>query len=794
MKLTTQQFQQDFSEMFRFLYPVPIEKGTPSQWFEALGKLIGSYNNENWQATNEKYANQKQVYYFSMEFLPGRFLTNHLYNMGIMDTVQAGLKDLEIPFEDIVNSEPEPGLGNGGLGRLAACFMDSGASLGVPLHGNGLRYEFGLFKQKFINNYQIEMPDNWLEQDSPWDYRNEQEAVTVRFGGHVWLNQMDGNYEAVYENTTDILAVPYDMQMIGSDNDIVNTLRLWQAEVAPENEENFPSIEDRNEVHQLTGSLYPDDSTEEGRILRVRQEYFLVSAGVQSIINHFVARGLPIESLADYYGFHINDTHPAMVVPELMRILMDDFDLEWDKAQKITVSACSYTNHTVLYEALEKWPVDMIRRLLPRIYQIIEEMHNRSYQRVSREFSPELAEKTAILKDGEFHMASIAVFGSHSVNGVASLHTQILKEDVLNHFYQIFPDRFINQTNGVTHRRWVHAANPDLTKLISDRIGDSWKKTPNDLVKLKAFADDEETLKALAEVKKIDKEALSKYIEEETGIKVSTDALFDTLIKRLHAYKRQDMQLLHMIARYLEIKDNPSVDMQPRVFIFGAKAAPSYTYAKQLIKVINEFADLVNNDPDVGDKMKIIFLENYRVSVAEKIIPATDLSEHISLAGKEASGTGNMKFMSNGALLMGTRDGANVEIIEQVGEEHAFIFGMDVDEVKKVQAENSYHSVQFYENNPFIKRILDTLIDGTIPNIKSEGQGVYNALVNYGDEYFAMLDLESFIEAQKRADALYANKKEWYKKALLNIATSGPFSSDYTVGRYVDQIWGLKRN
>ncbi len=794
MNLTKKEFQNDFKLLFERLYPISYEEGSPRKWFHTLGKLVTSYKADDWKATKKRYEKekQKQIYYFSMEFLPGRFLKSNLFNMGILDLVSEGLEELGISLSDIADAEPEPGLGNGGLGRLAAAFMDSGASIDIPLHGNGLRYDYGLFKQCFIDNYQVEVEDAWLENGTPWDYRNEKEAVEVAYGGHVWLKENNGRFNPIYENTYNVLAVPYDMQMIGADNKTVNTLRLWKAEVPSRSTHKFNTNQDKADIKEITENLYPDDSTDEGRLLRLKQEYFLVSSGVQSIVNSYLKRNLPIEDFADYVGIHINDTHPAMAIPELIRILLDDLDLEWDEAFKITVNTFSYTNHTVLYEALEKWPVMMLKSLLPRIYEIIEEINDRHTQLIVLKYGEEAASRTAIIQSGEIHMANLSVIGSHNVNGVAALHTEILKNDLLADFYHLYPDRFINQTNGVTQRRWLSVSNPDLAQMITERIGEGWEKELNQLEKLKTFSDDKETLQTLAEVKRKDKEELAAFIKEETGIDVSPDALFDSLIKRLHAYKRQDMQLLHIIDRYLYIKENPEAEVQPRVFIFGAKAAPAYTYAKKVIKVINEVADLINNDKDIGDKMKVIFLENYSVSIAEKIIPATDLSEQISLAGKEASGTGNMKFMMNGALLMGTRDGANVEIIREVGEDNAFVFGMVVEEVNRLKENASYKPLEEYESNPRLKRVLNTLVDGTIPNIQAEGHVIFDTLVHYGDEYFVLKDLPSFIEAQRKADELYQNEEAWYKKSLLNIASSGPFSSDYTVKRYAEQIWDLE--
>lgn len=792
MSLSVEQFKKDYKKSFETMFVNSYDEGSVDQQFHALGNLVRSYIADEWRNAREHYIDNKvkQVYYFSMEFLPGRQLKSNLYNLGILDTVKEGLEELGLNFKTIAESEVDPGLGNGGLGRLASCFMDSMASLGIPGHGSGIRYRYGLFQQKFIDGYQVELPDNWLRNGNVWEVRNSNDAVIVRFGGNVWMRpDGTGGLEPVYENTKNILAVPYDIPSIGYNNVSINTLRLWSAELPPEEEDKYFSIEEAEKIKEITEVLYPDDSNYEGRLLRLKQEYFLVSAGVQSILRHYKKYNLPRKNIPDKIAIHINDTHPALVIPELMRILLDEEKLSWDKAWEITKKTCSYTNHTLLREAMETWPVDMVKELLPRMYQIIEEIDRRHIEKKTPLYGRRLTNSTAIIQNGQIHMAHLSIIGSHSINGVAQLHSNLLKDEVLADFAEIYPYKFNNKTNGITQRRWLHLANPELTELITDNIGPEWKTNPAELKVLKGYEKSDEVLERLAEVKLHNKQRLAAHIQEHNGLEVDPTALFDVQIKRLHAYKRQHLQALHILDRYLQIKENPGIDMQPRVFIFGAKAAPSYLYAKQIIKVINAIGEVVNNDPDVGDKIKVVFFENYGVSLAEKIIPAADISEQISLAGKEASGTGNMKLMLNGALTMATLDGANVEIRDYVGEENMFLFGLTTEEVYEYYRNGTYSSREIYESNPRLKRALDALVDGTIPDIEEEGNVLFDSLIQYNDEYFVLKDFDSFIEAQKRADELYRDKKAWSQKSLINIASSGPFSADYTIQRYADEIW-----
>lgn len=790
MTLTVEKFVTDYENIFEATYAFEFTEGTTKQHYHALGRLIRRYLSKDWSNTRSTYRKEKakQVYYFSMEFLPGTQLANNMHNLGLRDTVVKGLESLDLDFEEIKAAEVDPALGNGGLGRLASCFMDSLASLGIPGHGNGIRYKYGLFEQRFVDGYQVELPDNWLKRQNVWETRNEQSSCIVKFGGNVWMEEDEkGNLIPQYEHTQNILAVPYDTPSVGYQNNMVNNIRLWSAEIPEEDERYYTTLESRKQIDEITQVLYPDDSNYEGLLLRLKQEYFMVSAGVQSIVRHYRKYNLPRKNMHEHIQIHINDTHPALAVPELMRILIDEEKLSWESAWDITQKVCSYTNHTVLAEALEKWPVDMVKNLLPRIYMIIEEINERYIDTIKPLHGEQIAYETAIIRDGQVHMAHLAILGSHSVNGVARLHSEILRNDTLRPFNEIYPDRFNNKTNGVTHRRWIHISNPDLSELLDQTIGEKWRTAPSDLRLLRSYLDDEETLEGLAKVKLKNKQAFAKMVKDEYDIDISTDAIFDVQIKRLHAYKRQHLNALHILSRYLEIKENPDADIQPRVFIFGAKAAPSYTYAKEIIKVINTIADVVNNDPDVGDKLKVIFIENYGVTYAETIIPAADVSEQISLAGKEASGTSNMKLMSNGALTLATLDGANVEINQLVGDENMFLFGLNADEVNELRPH--YNPYEIYQTDKQVNRVMNALIDGTLPGAAEEGQAIFDSLVHYGDEYFVLEDFKSYVEAQNAIDELYADPKSWNNKVLLNIAESGAFSADFTIKQYAEEIW-----
>ena len=795
MAFDVQEFKKEFQKKFEELFAYGYESGSKTEQYIALGDLVRGLYSDDWIQTVTDYnkKKEKQVFYFSMEFLPGRMLKSNLLNMGIMGCVKQGLEELGLDLYEVARAEVDPALGNAGLGRLASCFMDSIASTGLAGNGNGIRYRYGLFKQKFINGYQIELPENWLRNRNVWEVRKENKAVIVRFGGDVSFTQDgDGKLRVHHENTRDILAVPYDTAQIGYNNGIINNLRLWSAEIPYGDEARFSTEEQREEVKRITEVLYPDDSNYEGRLLRVQQEYFFSSAGVQSIVRYFKQLKLDWSLFPDKIAIHINDTHPTLAIPELMRILLDEEELTWDQAWEITKKTVSYTNHTILQEAMERWPETMIADLLPRIYQIIQEINRRHIDKKMPLYGEELTQRTAIIANGQIKMANLAIIGSHSVNGVAKLHSDILMADTLHDFYVMYPQKFNNKTNGITQRRWVQIANENLTEMLDETIGTEWKSDPEEIKVLKAHRDNKIVLDKLEQVKLANKKRFADYVLKEMHIEIDPNALFDVQIKRLHAYKRQLLNVLHILDRYLQLKDDPKANLQKRVFIFGAKAAPSYYYAKQIIKLINAIADLVNNDPAINDKIKIVFVENYGVSLAELIIPAADISEQISLAGKEASGTSNMKLMSNGAVTMATLDGANVEIRDNVGDENIFIFGLKSDEVQEYYHNGVYNSREIYEKNPRLKRILNLLIDGSIPGVETEGRDIFDSLVMYNDEYFLLKDFDGYLQAQYEADVAFSDRDRWNRMALMNIASSGPFSSDYTILRYADEIWKIK--
>ncbi len=665
MEITKEQFKKDFKRHVQEKFANVVEESSNDELFASLGSVIQAYYSNAWKNTRtETRASQcKQAYYFSIEFLPGKMLKSNLLNMGLLDTVRDSLKEMSIDLEDLCKVEKDMALGNGGLGRLASCFMDSIASCGLPGNGNGIRYDYGLFKQKFVDGNQVELPDEWLREGNVWEVRKASKAVNVNYGGHVYLKEDEnGKLKPVYEQQQVLRAVPYDTGMLGYHNNMVNTLRLWSAEIPEFEESRYQSIEERRDFRDLTAVLYPDDSNYEGRLMRLVQEYFFVSAGIQSIILSQKKTGIAMPDLANYIAIHINDTHPALCVAEMMRILVDEEELSWEKAWNVTVKTMSYTNHTIMAEALEKWPVSMLKEVIPRLYQIIEEIDRRFVEEMTPLVDFELVERTRIIKDNQVHMAHLAIIGSHSTNGVAKLHSDLLKGVVLHDFYLLYPERFNNKTNGIAQRRWLQLANELLANVLDQTIGTSWRREANDLHLLMNYKDNPKVLQQLADTKHMNKVRLADYILETTGIEVSADAIFDVQIKRLHAYKRQLLNLLHILKLYFELKDNPEADIYPRVFIFGAKAAPSYTYAKHIIKCINEVANLINNDETIQGRLKVVFLENYNVSLAELIIPAADVSEQISLASKEASGTSNMKLMLDGAVTIATLDGANIEI------------------------------------------------------------------------------------------------------------------------------------
>ncbi|MGX6977788.1 glycogen/starch/alpha-glucan phosphorylase [Vagococcus elongatus] len=795
MKITKEQFQKEFKNRLNEKYAMGVEDASANELYNTLGSMMRAAYSSKWHHTWKNYlANQqKQVYYFSIEFLPGKLLESNLLNMDWLEVVEESLEDMGIDLKELINVEPDMGLGNGGLGRLASCFMDSIASCGLPGNGNGIRYQYGLFKQKFIDGYQVELPDDWLNNGNVWEVRKDSKAVNVHFFGDVHLEEVEyGKLKPVYKNQQMLRAVPYDTGMIGYKNEMVNTVRLWSVEIPASEEVHYRSIEERRALEDLTAVLYPDDSNEKGRLTRLAQEYFFVSAGIQSIVRYFKTLNVSIHNIHEYVAIHINDTHPALCIPEFMRILLDEEDLTWEEAWAITLKVMSYTNHTIMAEAMEKWSVDMIKRLLPRIYQIIEEIDRRFVEDMSlKVYDGKVVENTKIIKHGEVHMAHLAIIGSHSINGVAKLHSELLKTTVLPDFYSIYPNRFNNKTNGIAQRRWLQLSNRSLSEVLDKTIGTTWRHDPLDLRLLLNYQDDEKVLEEIYQSKRKNKKRLADFIEDHSGIVVSPDAIFDVQIKRLHAYKRQLLNLMHIIKCYQDIKENPESKPHPRVFIFGAKAAPSYTYAKTIIKCINETAQLINNDPDVKDLIKIVFLENYNVSLAELIIPAADVSEQISLATKEASGTSNMKLMLNGAVTLATLDGANIEIRDAVGDENICTFGITKDEVYDYYQNQSYSAVSYYENDPVIRRVIEAFIDGTIPNIYHEGTEIFDSLIRYNDEFFVLRDFKSYVEAQEKIEECYKDQNHWRKMSLRNIAHAGAFTSDETVKNYADEIWHI---
>ncbi|MFJ5763459.1 glycogen/starch/alpha-glucan phosphorylase [Neobacillus sp. NPDC093182] len=795
MKLTKKKFQTDFKNRLHEKFAIETADANAQELFESLGSVIKNYISEDWRDVRRyQMENQtKTAYYFSIEFLPGKMLRSNLLNLGILDVVRDGLSELGLDFDMIAEAEKDMALGNGGLGRLASCFMDSLASIGLLGFGNGIRYKYGLFKQQFINGYQVEFPDDWLRCGNVWEVRKAHEAVEVKMEGNVWLKEDEatGDLTPVYENPRVLLAVPYDTAMVGYENGQVNNLRLWDVEIPESEERKYYSINQRRQIQDITGVLYPDDSTYEGRQLRLVQEYFFTSAGLQTIVKHYLKLGIPLDEIHTKIAVHINDTHPALAVAEFMRLLIDEHKMDWDHAWNATVKTMSYTNHTILQEALEKWPVDMVKFLIPRVYQIIEEIDRRYVEEMSKVADPEIVGRTRIIQWGQVHMAYLAIIGSHSTNGVAKIHSDLLKDVVLHDFYVLFPERFNNKTNGIALRRWSQIANEPMSKVLDETIGKEWRADASKIKLLESYADDKIVQDKLAHAKHQNKECLAAYIKEATGVVVSPNAIFDVQVKRLHAYKRQLLNLLHIIKLYLDLKENPDLNISPRVFIFGAKAAPSYYYAKSVIKVINEVGNIVNNDKALKDKLKVVFLPNYNVSLAEIIVPAADVSEQISLASKEASGTSNMKFMLNGAVTIATLDGANIEIKDAVGDENIVIFGMDKDDVYAHYYAHDYHAWDVYDADPIIKRVVNALVDGTIPNIIREGQEIFDALIKYNDEYFNLLDFHAYVAAQVKIDTLYKDQKTWRKMSLMNTANGGQFSSDDTVKKYAEEIWHI---
>ncbi|MFF2449179.1 glycogen/starch/alpha-glucan phosphorylase [Neobacillus sp. NPDC058068] len=792
---STAEFKGNFLKRLEMLSGRSFSESTPRDCYQTLGQMIREFVSHDWITTNEKYlaAKGKQVYYLSIEYLLGKLLRQNLINLGVEETVQAGLQELGIDLGELEEIEADAGLGNGGLGRLAACFLDSLASLNLPGHGHGIRYKHGLFEQKIVDGYQVELPEQWLRSGNVWEIRKADCAVKIPFWGKVEAKQENGRLVFHHLNAETVTAVPHDMPVLGFQAKTVNTLRLWNAEPSQ-----FPFHEDilkyKRETEAISEFLYPDDTHDEGKILRLKQQYFLVSASIQSILKSYRKKHSSLNSLHEHVCIHINDTHPVLAIPELMRILIDEEGFEWEQAWEITTHTISYTNHTTLSEALEKWPIRIFRPLLPRIYMIVEEINERFCQQLWEQTPGdwERIARLAILADDYVKMAHLAIVGSFSVNGVAKLHTDILKKREMKPFYQLYPEKFNNKTNGIAYRRWLLKANPKLSSLITETIGPDWTSSATDLKELLNYQNDAVFLEKLLKVKKENKQTLAKIIFDKTGTAVDTGAIFDVQVKRLHAYKRQLLNVLHIMHLYNRIKEDSSFSLVPRVFIFGAKASPGYYYAKKIIKLINTVAEKINNDQVVADKLKVIFLENYRVSLAEKIFPAADVSEQISTASKEASGTGNMKFMINGALTAGTLDGANIEIRELVGDANIFTFGLTAEEVLHYYQHGGYQSVEYYHHDYRIRHAVDQLVNGFFPGVNNEFEPIFDSLLEENDQYFVLKDFASYADIQEKIGETYKNQNVWQQKSLVNIANAGYFSSDRTIQEYADDIWGIK--
>ena len=789
-------FKKEFQIRLIEKYGRDIKGCDITECYDILGSMVRDAATINAKECKDEVieSGNKQLIYFSMEFLIGRLLSNNMINLGIYNVVKEGLADLGLDLEKLEDQEADAGLGNGGLGRLAACFMDSIASLGLAGHGNCIRYDYGFFRQKIKNGHQEELPDQWLVNGNVWEIRKPKHAVTVNFYGNAETYYENGEYKRRTVNALKVLAIPCDVSIIGYDNKVTNTLRLWTAEPADEDIPQGESFtEYLNFVRNITHGLYPDDTTENGKLLRLRQQYFLVSAGLQSALRAHYRKYKTYDNLPDHYVFQLNDTHPIMAIPELMRLLMDEHDYGWDKAYEIATKCFAFTNHTVMAEALEKWPCHYIANLCPRVYMIIEEINRRTLISMrEKHLSQSVIDNSVIIKDGMVRMCQLAIHVAFSVNGVAKLHTDILKADTFKDLYSIYPWKFNNKTNGITHRRWFLAANRELSDYVTSLIGDSWIMNPDDLEKLGKYVDDKDVLNKVNEIKKHNKKALIDLIKKENNIDVDENSIFDVQIKRLHAYKRQLMNIFRIIHYYQQIKTNKDFKMYPHTFIFGAKAAPSYVYAKKIIELILAVANKVNNDPEVNKFMKVVFIENYGVSKAEVIIPAADVSEQISTAGKEASGTSNMKFMINGAVTLGTLDGANVEIAKLVGDENAVIFGLHEDEINKIRFENSYNPFDVYNSSSDVRKVMDSLLDGTFDQNRDRFRMIFDEIMYRGDEYFILKDFDSYLKASKKTEELYLDRSRWAKMCLVNVSKAGYFSSDRTIKQYNDEIWHLE--
>ena len=805
-------FKKEVKHNVRLLYRRTIEEATPQQIFQAVSYAVKEVIVDNWLATQETFQKEdpKTVYYMSMEFLMGRALGNNLINLTAYKEVKEALEEMGLDMNYVEDQEPDAALGNGGLGRLAACFLDSLATLGYPAYGCGIRYHYGMFKQKIENGYQVETPDNWLKEGNPFEIRREEYAKEVRFGGsirHVY-DEVEKRDKYIQENFESVLAIPYDMPIIGYGNNMVNTLRIWDAQAITEfNLDSFDrgeyhkAIEQENLAKTIVEVLYPNDNHYAGKELRLKQQYFFISASLQAMLTRYKKKHDDVRKLHEKVVIQMNDTHPTVAVAELMRLLIDEEGLNWDEAWDVTTKTVAYTNHTIMSEALEKWPIDLFSRLLPRVYQIVQEIDRRFLEQVRAKYpgNEEKVRKMAILMDGQVRMAHLAIVAGFSVNGVAVLHTEILKHQELRDFYEMMPEKFNNKTNGITQRRFLLHGNQLLADWVTAHIGDGWITDLSQMAKLKPLADDPKARAEFMDIKYRNKVRLAKYIQEHNGVEVDPRSIFDVQVKRLHEYKRQLLNILHVMYLYNQIKEHPEMPFYPRTFIFGAKASAGYIRAKQIIKLINSVADVVNNDMAINGKLKIVFIEDYRVSNAELIFAAADVSEQISTASKEASGTGNMKFMLNGAPTLGTMDGANVEIVEEVGRENAFIFGLSSEEVINYENNGGYNPQDIYFNDWELKRVVDQLMDGTYSNgDHNMFRELYNSLLNTqcspsADMYFILKDFRSYADAQKRVEEAYRDPDRWAKMALLNTASCGKFTSDRTIQEYVDDIWKLDK-
>ena len=809
-EISKEEFKKSIIENVKNQYRRTIDEATPQQIFQAVSYAIKDVIIDDWIATQKQFdeTGAKKVYYLSMEFLMGRALGNNIINLGAKKAVKEALEELGCDLNAIEDEERDAALGNGGLGRLAACFLDSLATLGYPAYGCGIRYHYGMFKQKIKDGYQVEVPDEWLKNGYPFELRRPEYAIEVKFGGYVKTEWDGERNHFVQEGYQSVLAVPYDMPIVGYGNNVVNTLRIWDAQPidtfslsAFDKGDYQKAVEQENLAKNLVEVLYPNDNHYAGKELRLKQQYFFISASLQVALKKFKETNDDIHKLPEKIVFQMNDTHPTVAVAELMRLLLDQEGLNWDEAWGITTKCCAYTNHTIMAEALEKWPIELFSRLLPRVYQIVEEINRRFLIEVQNKYSNnyEKVKKMAIIFDGQVKMAHLAIVAGYSVNGVAKLHTEILKNQELKDFYEMMPEKFNNKTNGITQRRFLLHGNPLLADWITEQIGDEWITDLPHLAKLKVYVDDPKFQQEFMNIKYQNKLRLAKYIKEHNGIDVDPRSIFDVQVKRLHEYKRQLLNILHVMYLYNQLKDNPNMDMVPRTFIFGAKAAAGYQIAKKTIKLINSVADVINNDKSINGKLKVVFIEDYRVSNAELIFAAADVSEQISTASKEASGTGNMKFMLNGALTLGTMDGANVEIVEEVGKENAFIFGLSADEVINYENNGGYNPEEIFNTDQDIRRVLMQLINGYYsPQDPELFRDIYNSLLNTknsakADTYFILKDFRSYAEAQKRVEAAYRDENWWARAAMLNTASAGKFSSDRTIEEYVRDIWHLEK-